>query len=188
MKKLLVVCSLVVMLVGFTAFNVAALPLMQGGISFSGDYALDTGNILTANAFTSFSNVVVQSGSGTWSGVPANTPAAFVPFTFNPPTNAVPLWWFFFGGITYQLNAPAGSMSFTREGGAIPALDVEGAGSILASANYDPTPGFYKITANQGATTFSFSASSVTTPEPGTLLLLGLGLVGLVGAGRKFKK
>lgn len=187
MKKLFTIFSLMVLLVAFTAFNAAALPKMNGAISFSGDYALDTGNISTANSFTSFSNVVVQSGSGTWAGVPMNTPATFNAFTFNPPSNVTPLWSFTLGGITYTLNALGSTMTFVREPGIIPALDVTGTGWIYASSGYDPTEGAYKITANQGQTTFSFSASSVTVPEPGTLLLLGFGLLGLAGARRKLK-
>lgn len=187
MKKLFKVFSLAVMLIGLAAFNAAALP-MTGAVSFSGDYVLDTGDISTATAFTSFSNVVVQSGSGTWLSVPTNTPAVFYAFSFSPPANVTPLWSFIFGGVTYSLNADASTMTFERETGAIPSLEVEGTGWIYATAGYDPTWGAYKITANQGGSTFSFSASSITVPEPGMLLLLGFGLVGLAGLRRKFKK
>jgi hypothetical protein len=187
MKKLFAICSLMVLFIAFTAFSVAALPKMDGGISFSGGYELDTGNISTANSFTNFSNVVIQSGSGTWADVTPLTPATFNSFTFNPPSNVTPLWSFTFDGITYTLNADGSAMTFVRYSGPIPSLDITGTGWIYASSGYDPTAGAYKITANQGNTTFSFSASSVTVPEPGTLLLLGFGLLGLAGFRRKLK-
>ena len=189
MKKLLVLCSLVVMLMGLTAFSATAA-LITGGISFSGNYALN-GPLSTATAFTSFTNVVVQSGSGTWAAVPMNTTATFNSFTFAPVgTNVTPLWSFAFGGVTYSLNALGTSMAFVREGGAIPGLDVTGMGTIIASAGFDPTPGAYKITAQTGGATFSFSSSSVALPEPGALIFLGSSLLGLAltGARKKFRK
>jgi len=79
-------------------------------------------------------------------------------------------------------------------------IDIKVAGSPILDAFAPPAPG--------GAVNFTFniagydlagmiengegiggySASAASLPEPGTLLLLGAGLIGLIGLGRKFKK
>lgn len=186
MKKLLVLCSLVVMLLGLTAFSATAA-FMNGGISFSGTYTLDTGSISTSNAFATFSSVVISSGSGIWAPVTPGTSATFTPFTFNPTNNVTPLWSFTFGGVTYSLDALASTMLAVKTGGILPTLTVTGTGTAHASAGYADTPGAYVITANESQTTFSFSSSSgvAPVPEPGTVILLGSSLLGIVVVGRK---
>lgn len=190
MKKLIGRKSLIMCLVGMMVVLLGATAqasLITGGISFSGDYALN-GPAATATAFSSFSNVVVQSGSLDFSAIPINTSATFTAFTFSPPSDVTPLWTVTFGGKTYSLNATGSTMAFVRESGLIPAIDVTGLGTILATG-FDPTPGAYKITAQTGAGTFSFSASSIALPEPTTLILLGSGLLGLALTGaKKFRK
>ncbi len=188
MKKILIRTSLVLLLVFGMAANAAA-EQMTGGLSFSGDYAVDSGNVLTATEFTSFSNVVVQSGSGTWASVAPNTEATFTAFIFSPApvANVDALWSFAFDGVTYSFEALGSTInSFaTSYNENLSSLTVYGLGTIEASAGFDDTPGSFLITANQSISTFSFSASSATVPEPLTLILLGSGLLGLFGLRRK---
>ena len=63
MKKLFMVCSLVVALVGFMAFNAGATPIF-GDISLSGNTAFDNPNLNIATMFTSFNLVAVDSVFG----------------------------------------------------------------------------------------------------------------------------
>ena len=58
----------------------AQAALITGGISFGGSYKTDTGNINTANAFTSFPFVFVVSCSGDYSSVPVFTSVTQKPF------------------------------------------------------------------------------------------------------------
>ena len=68
-------------------------------------------------------------------------------------------------------------------------LDLSGTG-LIYSLLFDPTPGIWTLSADGAFSVFSFSSTTRAVPEPGTIALLGMGLVGLIGAGarRKLKK
>jgi hypothetical protein len=63
-------------------------------------------------------------------------------------------------------------------------LNLIGSGTLHATG-FDDTPADWDFTGNSGGVVFSFSADNNVVPEPATLGLLGLGLVGLTAAGNK---
>jgi hypothetical protein len=163
---------------------------ITGGLSLAGGYTVDTGNLNTANAFTSFSNVQITGVSGSYAGaglpIGVANSVTMTPFTFSPFGPVVPLWQVAGGGGT---NAAFNLMALTGVFKNVPnSLTLTGTG-MLTLTGFEATFGTWIFTANQDeqAGTFSFSSSNAArAPDGGTTaLLLGSAMAALALVRRK---
>jgi len=189
MRKLFIVCSLVVALIGVAALNAGATPI-TGNISFSGTSSTDNTDFTLATEFTSFSNVIVSTTGGNGSYTPdiSGQSVTMTTFTFSPslsPSPLVPLWQFTHGGKTYSFNAT----SLTISSSISDSITMGGTGMAYITG-FDATPATWVLSANNSGMTQSFSMSTgvSSVPVPAAILLFGPGLVGLAAMRRRFKK
>jgi hypothetical protein len=188
MKKLFIASLLGVAL----AFQAQAGPI-TGGMGITGTAILDTGNVGTANAVTTWGPVVVNVASGDFAagGIGFFNPVSMLApvWVFDPTTPYVP-----FLRVT-GINAPNAIYTFNLTSSAInsqnaSSLDIDGMGIMTSSvAGQDPTPFIWNLTTQNppignNPPIFTFSASTFTpdvrVPDGGmTIGLLGLALLGI---------
>jgi hypothetical protein len=185
MKKLfmLALCGIGLLTLGSPA---QAIPIpITGEIHFAGLWAPTGGSgILNAKGidFSSGGYQIVLAATGDLVA-PVATPVVFQNFTFDPvlsPSPVVSLWSFSNGGVSYSFDLTAVAVAF--QSGTQLVLTGKG---ILHATGFENTEADWDFTGNSGGTLFSFSADNVAVPEPITVGLLGLGLIGLTAAGTK---
>lgn len=169
---------------------------ITGTIGFGGDAAPDNGIDWSTATGINFGNapnavVVTRTGSYLAEGVATGQTATFFDFGIagcNPsgpctlsPSPVNPLWTFTIGLDTFSFELS----SVTRLAAAGNVLSLTGFGTLRISG-YDDTPGKWDFTGQETSGDFSFSSTNgPRVPEPGTLMLLGLGLVGVAASRRR---
>lgn len=185
MKKIL---ALLAMLCCFAATTAVAVPI-TGSINFAGNNAYLGGTTpATATGIDFLLGLTLFGNQGDYAAVTPGTTVTFQDFYFSPtmsPNPVAPLWTFDFDSKTYSFDMTSVSSSVSPDGSS---LTLVGNG-ILSITGFDDTLGSWVFTTQGTIKTLSFSAtgSSSVVPEPGTMLLLGAGLLG-VGLYRRSKK
>jgi hypothetical protein len=190
-KTILTVLIIGLVSCGLFSQQAQAVPI-TGGISLSGTYVTNNGNLNTATSFTSFPFAIVNSVSGSYTGVGTGLSSPSVtmnPFTFNPLANpsipVTPLWTFMSGLNTYSFDLTVLSSRLQPGDNS---LTLKGTGTLHIT-NFTDTPGTWIFTANQASDTFSFSSSNAAVaPDSGSAVaLLGIALAGIEGVRRALR-
>ena len=169
-----------VMVVAFGLFAAdARAALIEGTIGFGGQWQpLDAGgNVTSIQNATQVDIVndqaVVTAATGDYAAFLFQL-ADYNDFSFAPFTPATPLWTVPKGVGTFSFDLLTASIDSQTAN----TLSLVGTG-VLRGIGFDNTPGRFTFSGDGNGGTFTFSNSASTIPEPQTLALFGIGLIGL---------
>jgi len=180
--KTLIASLAAMVIAGGFALSAQATPI-TGMLNISGT-AHYNAPIATATQVTMFTDVVTGGqNTGSFAAIPAMVMVTMTsPYIFNPSTPTPALW--SVAGFTFDLTAT----TFLDQ--SVHGILIEGTGTITGNG-FDPTAGIWSFSQQSGrGTVLTFSATtSGQVPDGGmTATLLGLGLAGVVGAGRLHRR
>ena len=170
----------------FMATAAMAVPI-TGSIDFLGIVEYTGGTTPSTATGIHFDNplIVGLAGTGNYANIVAN--ATFKDFQFSPvltPSPVDPLWTFNYNNKTYDFIMSSVNSSVSPDGSS---LTLVGTGTLQITGFTD-TPGTWSFTTQGDEKYLGFSAESTVAPvpEPGTVILLSAGLLGLVIFGKRW--